>query len=465
MTASGPDVSSHQGYVSWPDVKAAGHAFGWTKCTGGAWYRNETFAANWGGMRSAGLKRGAYHYAFESSGQPYPGPGPEAEADFFLESILALGLIEGDMLALDLEEGPDNIDLAEWALRWLTRVEQRVGFVPLFYSGEYFTDPRGFGRVPALARFPLWQAKYVESQPSPASPWPMIAFWQRTDRASVPGINGPCDLNELTAQAGSLELYGKPSGLETALPPLVAAQGPTYDATYHAIAQNDDWSCSCTSARWALFSYGRQPSEQWLEQSMLSAGIVTTDWGLSDASGAGLARWLRTEYGEFGYSSTNDPSLTFDEAAHEAQEGRHPLMLGGRRWGHWSGLRGYADGRLLLANPASGYKGINQTMTREQFDYLGDFSLVRLTHQAEDAVTPVPPMTGPSDPFAPFRAGIGSGLLEMMAADGTLPAQRSSTWLPLGAKPADVEQCFGENGTLYVYLLSVGRGYRQPPAA
>jgi len=464
MAVRGVDVSSHQGYVNWTEVAASGITFGFTKCTGGAWYRNDTFAANWDGMRAAGLVRGAYAYAFESTGQPYPGPGPEAEADFFLESILALGLAEGDMLALDIEEGPDGADLADWALRWLVRVEQRVGFRPLLYSGAWFTDARGFGRVPALAAYPLWQAAYSESQPSPAAPWPMIAFWQQTDKASVPGIAMPCDLNVLTEQAGSLALYGKPSGLETVVPPLVVAQGPHYDATYHAIAQNDDWSCAPTSTRWALWAYGRQPSEAWLESSMLNAGVVTTEYGLSDASGAQLARWITSEYGEFGYHGENDPSATFDEVAQEAAQGRHPLCMGGRAWYHWTGVRGFADGVILLANPAPGWKGISQTMTRQQFEYLGPFSMVRLAHESESIVVPQPPQTGPSDPLAPYRGGIGSGILSAMEADGVVPAQRASTWLPLGARPSDVETCYASDGTLYTYLLTEGRGFKTPPS-
>lgn len=461
----GPDVASHQGQVDWQAVKGSGCSFGWTKATGGCWYRNPTFGGNWQGLAAAGLVRGVYHFAFESSGQPYPGPGPEAEADYFLATLLAAGLRQGDMLALDIEEGPDNVDLADWALRWCVRVEQRVGFTPLIYSGAWFTDPRGFGRLPALARYPLWQSAYQASQPAPAAPWPIIAFWQQTDKAEVPGVSGPCDLNLLTEQAGALALYGMPAGAVGSAPaPPPVVSGPSYNSGYPAIAQNDSWSCSCTSARWALWAYAREPGESWLENSMLSAGVVTTEWGLMDASGKGLSRWLLAEYGEYGYRPTHDPSVMFDEVAQEALEGLHPLMIGGRNWGHWSGVRGFADGKLVLANPASGYKGVTQSMSREQFEYLGAFSLVRLVHVAESQAAPAPP-DAPSDPFAPYRGGIGSGLLEMMAADGTTPAQRSSTWLPLAAKPADVEQAYGANGVLYYWLLNEGRGYRRPPAA
>ena len=64
----------------------------------------------------------------------------------------------------------------------------------------------------------------------------------------------------------------------------------------------------------------------------------------------------------------------------------------------------------------------------------------------------------------PWAGKIGSGLLDMMVDDDTQPAQRSSTWLPLGVTPSDVEEAYGENGTRYVWLLQTGVGYRFAPA-
>lgn len=58
---------------------------------------------------------------------------------------------------------------------------------------------------------------------------------------------------------------------------------------------------------------------------------------------------------------------------------------------------------------------------------------------------------------------VGTGLLEMMRADGTEPAQRSSTWLPLGVTPSDVEECYGKNGTRYYWLLHEDKGFRARP--
>ena len=246
---------------------------------------------------------------------------------------------------------------------------------------------------------------------------------------------------------------------------------PVFDPSFPAFAQNDDWSCAPTSTRWGLWAYGRQPTEQWLENSMLSAGVVTMQYGLMDASGAGLANWLNVEYGppEYGgFVASNDPSVTFEEVCLEAATGKHPLMMGGRAWGsggHWTGVRGYdpSSNRILLANPASGYGGITQSIGREQFKAVGPFSMVRLTNPAAEG-QPVPPRPPTEDPYGPWRATVGSGLLELMAQDATLPAQRGSAWLPLGTPPpSDVETCYGQNGTGYVWLLTTNAGYRFRP--
>jgi lysozyme len=457
----GPDVSSHQGQVNWSAVAGAGIGFGFTKASGGACYRNPTFGANWSGMRQAGLPRGAYHYAFESSLQPFPGPGPEAEAAYFLSTVLPHGLGQGDMLALDIEEGPSDLNLGQWALAWCRYVERQVGYKPLVYTAAFFTDPHHFAEVPELAEYGLWLADWQELEPAPVAPWSSITFWQHTDRAQVAGIAGPVDLNRLLGPE-PIAQYGSPY---ESVVPAPDPNLPVYDSGYPAVAQNDNWSCSCTSVRWGLLAWGRGTTEQWIESTMLQDGIVTTQLGLMDASGGELAAWLNQQFGgpEYGYLASHDGLVSFDEVAHEAGEQKHPLFIGGRTWGHWSGVRGYDGLKLILANPAPGWMGVTQSLSREQFNYLGDFSLVRLGHPAAEAggVAP-PPDPGPTPP--PYEGAIGSGLLEMMAADHTTPAQRGSTWLPLGVTPSDVESCYGANGTLYTWLLTVGKGFRYPPA-
>lgn len=67
------------------------------------------------------------------------------------------------------------------------------------------------------------------------------------------------------------------------------------------------------------------------------------------------------------------------------------------------------------------------------------------------------------DDLDPWIGKVGVGLLDMMRLDNTTPAQRTSTWLPLGVTPSDIEECYGKNGTRYYWLLNENKGFRASP--
>jgi hypothetical protein len=236
---------------------------------------------------------------------------------------------------------------------------------------------------------------------------------------------------------------------------------PVYDPNEPARVQENDWDCSVESTEWALFSWGRTPDDNWLEQSMIAAGVVDPAVGLCDASGAGLADWCNTEYGEFGYWAENEPSVSFDELAAEASTLKHPIMAGGRAFYHWVGVRGATADLILLANPAPGWKGVYDSLTRSQFAALGSWSMVRLTHPAaESGAQPEPPGID----YSPWYGRVGTGLLDAMAADGVAPDQDYSTWLPIGRMPAQIEECIATNGTVYRWSLTQSVLWRYLPS-
>ena len=176
----------------------------------------------------------------------------------------------------------------------------------------------------------------------------------------------------------------------------------TYNATTPAIAQDDDWSCAPTSLRWALTALGRNPGPLYIENLMVRDGVVSKDLGLLDATGGQLAAWIGKSgpayYGDDGFYGNNEPTVTFDGAAHEGDHA-YPILIGGRAWNHWSGVRGYDASRdvLLLANPSDGWKGVSQIMSRAQWANLGPFSMVRVLHpDLLNGTTPEP--APPTDP-------------------------------------------------------------------
>lgn len=202
----GVDVASYQGNPDWAAVAASGIAFAFTKVSEDDDYTNPTFARNWSGIRSAGIARGAYHFA-----RPDSATDAVQEADYFLSRLDSVGgLAAGDLLALDLESGSG--DLGQWALDWLHRVESRVGFKPLVYTGSWFAGPHNLAAYPELGQFGLWLAAYQGSMPAPPSPWEFVAFWQYSDSGSVPGIAGNVDMSMFNGTVDRLHLYGKPAG-------------------------------------------------------------------------------------------------------------------------------------------------------------------------------------------------------------------------------------------------------------
>lgn len=162
--------------------------------------------------------------------------------------------------------------------------------------------------------------------------------------------------------------------------------------------QEHDYDCSQDALEWALWSLGRRPDDGWLDAHMVADGIMSREKGLLDASGARLAAWIVKEYGEFGLLANNEPSVSFDWCANEGDHA-YPVLIGGRAFGvggHWVGLWGYDPGRdvLLIANPAPGYTGIGQTLSRSEFDARGPWSAVRIWHpdliEPETAPAPIP---------------------------------------------------------------------------
>lgn len=468
----GIDVSNNNGAIDWGQVAASGVQFAIAKVSEGLYFRDGWFAENFAACKTYNLGRGCYHYGVPSES------GPEDEARYFLDAIgLLYGELEtGDVLALDLEDPAAWGDLSEWTLRWVQYVEQAVGYKPMVYTSPSYANAHGLYNQPALGHYGLWLASWGVPTPPPApAPWRLVAIHQIgvAPAGTQPGVAGQCDTDRFNGSSvEQFKLYGKPDGPPPAgeQPPVTegppADDLPVYVPGEPAQAQDWDFDCSQQSASWMLWSYGRTPDDDWMEQSLISEGVMTAEWGLMDASGAGLADWLNRHYGP-GYVASNDGDVSFDDIAAEAATMKHPTMIGGRAWGaggHWSGCRGYsaADDLLLLANPANGYDEIYQTMSRAQFAGAGPFSLVRLTYPAaETDAPPSQPEPEPEPPLIDYSQTIGSGLLSMMAEDGAGPAQAGSVTY---GQPWQVEQAYGDNGVLYVWLLNVGRGYRLRPS-
>lgn len=198
--------------------------------------------------------------------------------------------------------------------------------------------------------------------------------------------------------------------LDVILGPSWDKEAPMPKLTYNPDApvdqQTDDWSCSEQSAQWLLRAIGRNPGDAWIRGQLLDNGLVTQQYGLMDASGARLAAWLQKEYGdEMGLRFTSKNGATWDDIA--AVAGKQPVMIGGRGWNHWSGVRRLKDGGLELANPSPNWKDVGMLLDRAEFDRWGSWSYVTVSDGAADA--PAPP---PKPPAVDWRADLDALLAE-----------------------------------------------------
>lgn len=207
------DVSNNNGAINWDAVKAAGIAGAICKTTQGTTFVDADFQRNWEELGRLGLARGCYHFA--DMGDPI------AEANFFCDHMPTLNV--GDMCWLD-QEPITQQDGSAWALAFLGRVEQRLGFVSGIYSyPSYVSNCLADAR---LGRYNLWLAA-LDYLPASIGPFRSVALWQDSWSAHVPGVNGDVDEDVIARTVAGLKLLGKPAPATPPTPPAVWRRGVT----------------------------------------------------------------------------------------------------------------------------------------------------------------------------------------------------------------------------------------------
>jgi hypothetical protein len=164
-----------------------------------------------------------------------------------------------------------------------------------------------------------------------------------------------------------------PRGADVGAPSPPESPPYAYDKAAPVQLQYRDWSCAIVSVHWALSSLGYDVDREALIADMTPAP-VSPAVGCLDASGAGLVRYLGQAYD---LPARNRRPASWDEVT--AVAGQYPCLIGGGGWYHWSAVRDNAPGVLLLANPAPGWRGVYQTLSRGQYEsWLGPFALVEV---------------------------------------------------------------------------------------
>ncbi len=192
------DVSRYQGLIDWAQVAAAGYKGAMLKTVStnrklskraDGLYIDPTFETNYRNARAAGLDVGVYYYTYATS---------EAMAD--AELALLRQAVYGKEFSLpicvDVEENKlkqlSTLDLSNLTAYALEQVE-RMGFYAQLYTYTGYKYELDMARL--SSRWDVWLADYTGETPN-------VTFnynaHQHTSKGSVPGINGPVDLDVTT---------------------------------------------------------------------------------------------------------------------------------------------------------------------------------------------------------------------------------------------------------------------------
>jgi len=166
---SGLDISNVNGALDLASLARQYRlSFAILKATEGTGFRDPLFPAAWEALKQLGLARGTYHFA-------HPSGEPDAEAAFFLAYVRENGLLDADVLALDLEvtDGLPPEQVAGWARRFCSRVSSASGRRPLVYTFISFAVA---GNCAGLGRYPLWIADPSSTPGSPRVPGPWTTW-------------------------------------------------------------------------------------------------------------------------------------------------------------------------------------------------------------------------------------------------------------------------------------------------
>lgn len=184
----GIDVSRHQNFIDWDQVKAMevdnmqiGFAF--IKATEGLRKTDTYFSRNWRKAKKANVVRGAYHFFIA------PKSGREQAKNF----IDAVELESGDMPpVLDVEQtyGASPEKLRANIKEFLETVETYYGTTPIIYTNVNFYESYLAGYFDG---YRLWVSHYLQKErPRIARNW---LFWQHSESGHVNGILNEVDFD------------------------------------------------------------------------------------------------------------------------------------------------------------------------------------------------------------------------------------------------------------------------------
>ncbi|MCU1681576.1 MAG: lysozyme [Amycolatopsis sp.] len=196
----GHDVSGHQVGIDWPGAARTGARFVYIKATEGTGFVNPQFGQQYNGSYTAGLIRGAYHFA-----RPDVSDGA-SQANYFIAHGGGWSA-DGKTLpgALDAEYNPYGQTcyglspdaMTAWIKDFSGTYQAKTGRAPAIYTSTSWWK-LCTGNSPAFgATNPLWVARYNTAVGELPAGWTTQSIWQFADKGTLPGdqnyFNGASD--------------------------------------------------------------------------------------------------------------------------------------------------------------------------------------------------------------------------------------------------------------------------------
>jgi lysozyme len=204
-TVEGVDVSEFQGSINWNSVHGSGRDFAVARVSDGTGHPDATFAANWSGIKAAGMVRGVYQF-FRAS------EDPTAQANLLVSAVGSLGADDLPPVAdVEVSDGVSGATLSANLATWVSVIKAKTGRTPIIY-----TAPGFWNSLPNTGQFgsdTLWVANWQVSCPDTPTPWTSWKFWQYDDgstTANVPGISGAVDKDRFNGSLAQLQAFGGP---------------------------------------------------------------------------------------------------------------------------------------------------------------------------------------------------------------------------------------------------------------
>ncbi len=194
---AGVDVSAFQGDIDWQKVKDSGISFamlrlgyrGWGKK--GTLVEDEYIQKNLEKTKAVGLPIGAYFFSQATSIQEV-----DEEIAFMLKILGDYTLSLPIVLDWEIPGGAENPRTANMDPRTLTEMQkhfcqemEKKGFEPMIYFN--WTQSSNLLYLSELEDYAFWLALYQDRM---VYPW-HVEMWQYTQSGTVPGIQGPVDIN------------------------------------------------------------------------------------------------------------------------------------------------------------------------------------------------------------------------------------------------------------------------------